>query len=174
LPKRIAVIDSSCIISLDALNLLPQLTFLFEKIHIPKAVRRELYDVRATRDRLRALLRQYAVIRRCNDYDQGAVNVLWSERHAEGSRDLGEVEAIVQAAKLGATVVVDDQWGRELAERYRLDYHGTLWILERLCELKLLSTAVLRVHLLTLQARGRYFPLDAANSLLERLGEQRI
>lgn len=172
--KRSAVFDSSCIISLDLLNLLPQLTLLFENIHIPKAVRRELYDVRSTRDRLRALLREYAVIRRCNDYDQGAVNVLWAERHSQGSRDLGEVEAVVQAAKLGAVVVVDDPWGRELAARYRLDYHGTLWILERLCELQLLLPAVLREHLLTLQARGRYFPLDAANNLLERLGQQGI
>lgn len=174
MPKRSAVIDSSCIISLDVLNLLPQLTYLFESIHIPKAVRRELYDVRSTRDRLRALLRQYAVIRRCNDYDQAAVNILWAERHSEGSKDLGEVEAVVQAAKLGAVIVVDDPWGRELAERYRLDYHGTLWILERLCELRLLFPAVLREHLLTLRARGRHFPLAAANSLLERLGQKSI
>jgi predicted nucleic acid-binding protein len=174
LPKRSAVIDSSCIVSLDVLNLLPQLTYLFENIYIPKAVRRELYDVRSTRDRLRALLRQYAVIRRCNDYDQAAVNILWAERHSEGSKDLGEVEAVVQAAKLGAVAVVDDPWGRELAARFRLDYHGTLWILERLCELRLLFPAVLREHLLTLRARGRRFPLDAANGLLERVGEQGI
>ena len=174
LAKRSAVIDSSCVIALDALDLLPQLTFLFENIHIPRAVRRELYDLRSTRDRLRALLRRYAVIRRCNDYDQGAVNVLWAERHSEGSKDLGEVEAVVQAAKLGAVVVVDDPWGRELAARYRLDHHGTLWILERLCELKLLLPAIAREHLLTLRELGIRFPLEAANSLLERLGEPGI
>jgi predicted nucleic acid-binding protein len=111
LAKPIGVIDASCVIALDALNLLPQLTFLFAHLHVPKAVRRELHRRRSTKDRMRALLREYAVIQRCNDYDQGAVDVLLVERRADGTSDLGEVEAVVQAAKLGAVVVVDDPWG---------------------------------------------------------------
>jgi predicted nucleic acid-binding protein len=159
---------------MDALNLLPQLTYLFAYLHIPKAVRKELYRRRSTKDRMRALLREYAVILRCNDYDQGAVDVLLAERGADGMRDLGEVEAVVQAAKLGAVVVVDDPWGRELAERHRLDYHGTIWILERLCELELLAPVGVRQHLAKLRELGIRFPPQAANDLLERLGEQGI
>jgi hypothetical protein len=51
-------------------------------------------------------------------------------------KDRGEVEAVVQASQVGATVIVDDRWGRELAARADLDHHGTFWVLERFYELK--------------------------------------
>jgi len=36
------VIDSSCVIALDHLELFPQITFLFSEVLLPKAVRREM------------------------------------------------------------------------------------------------------------------------------------
>ena len=53
----------------------------------------------------------------CDDYDQGAVEVLPSGRIPLGKKDRGETEAVVQATAVGATVIVDDPWGRRLAER---------------------------------------------------------
>ena len=100
--------------------------------------------------------------------------MLLAKRHADGTSDLGEVEAVVQAAKLGAVVVLDDPWGRKLAERYRLDSHGTVSILERLCMLELGVPVAVRGHLMKLRELGIRFPLKAANSLLERLGQQAI
>ena len=49
----------------------------------------------------------------------------------------GEAEAVVQATGIGAMVLVDDRWGRKLAQQYSLEFHGTLWLLERLHELGL-------------------------------------
>lgn len=172
--KPVGVIDASCVIALDELNLLPQLTFLFERLHIPKAVRKELYRRWSTKDRMRALLRDYAFVFRCNDYDQSAVDVLLTERGTGGTKDRGEIEAVVQAAKIGAVVVVDDPWGRELADRHRLDYHGTLWILERLCDLGLVTPANLRRYVDQLAQLGIRFPQQAVNALLQQLGEQAI
>lgn len=57
------MIDASCVIALDALNLLPQLTLLFGRLLLPKAVRAELYRRRLTKDRVKALLREYAFVR---------------------------------------------------------------------------------------------------------------
>lgn len=61
--KPLGVIDTSCVIALDRLNLLPQLTLLFAQLLIPKAVRAELFRRRHTKDRMRALLREYAFMR---------------------------------------------------------------------------------------------------------------
>ena len=184
--KTVGVIDTSCVIALDDLNLISQLTFVFDRLLIPKAVRTEPYRRRVTKDRIRALLREYAFIDKCDDYNQSAVEVLLIERRSERTKaggqteaviqhkDRGEAEVAVQAAEFGATAVVDDPWGRELAERYRLEYHGTIWILERLCGLELLARANLRRHLQQLIKRGIFLPLDAVNELLHRFGEKPI
>lgn len=79
---------------------------------------------------------------------------------------------MVQASAVGATVLVDDPWGRELAERYSLECHGTIWVLERLHALGLLTPSRVRQHLRQLEEHGIRFPREAANQLLQRLGEQ--
>lgn len=187
LAKPAGVIDSSCVIALDALDLLPQLTYLFDRLLVPKAVREELYRRRRTKDRINALLREYAFIDLCTGYDQTAVDLLLIERRLKGrewpgkaeavlqnKKDRGEAEAVVQATEHGAMVVVDEDWGRKLAKGHRLDYHGTIWVLERLCDLKLLAPATVRQDLVRLRELGIRFPLRSANDLLERLGEQPI
>src|SRR5260221_488473 len=139
-------IDSSCVIALDHLDLLPQLSFLFSRILIPKAVREDLFKRRETKDRLRSLLSRYAFIERCNDYDKGAVAFLLAERARQGMKDRGETEAVIQASQVGATVIVDDRWGHQLAARFDLEHHGTLWVLKRFYDLELVSAAELRNH----------------------------
>ena len=99
-------IDSSWVIALEHLNLLPQLSFLFARVLVPKAVRKELFKRRGTKDRLRSLFDTYAFFQRCDGYDAGAVDFLLAERARQGMRDRGEVEAVVQASEFGAAVIV--------------------------------------------------------------------
>jgi predicted nucleic acid-binding protein len=165
-------IDSSCIIALDHLNLLPQLTLLFSIVLVPKAVRRELFKRRSTKDRVRSLFESYAFLRRCDDYESGAVDFLLAERSREGGQDRGEVESVVQAAQFGAAVIVDDPWGRELASRYDLEFHGTLWVLQRFHELDLLSGATLRDCFVSLRRRRTRLPWDAVNALLLEIKQE--
>lgn len=173
--KPVGVIDASCVIALDALNLLPRLTWLFGRLFIPKAVRAELYRRRITKDRLRTLQREYAsFVVPCDDYDQVAVDVLLTGRTPSGKKDRGETEAVVQAAAGGAIVIVDDPFGRRLAERHSLEYHGTIWVLERLQLLDLLTPGMLRHCLERLKYRRIRFPVGAANELLQRLGEEKL
>src|SRR6267154_1347327 len=122
-------IDSSCIIALDHLNLLPTLTFLFSRVLVPKAVREDLFKRRATKDRVQSLFDTYDFLERCDGYEKGAVDFLLAERTRQGMKDRGEVEAVVQASQMGAAVIVDDPWGRKLAARHDLDHHGTFWVL---------------------------------------------
>jgi hypothetical protein len=90
----ICTIDASSVIALDHLNLLPQLSFLFSRVLLPKAVRTELFRRRATKDRLRAILESYTFIERCGDYDKVAVDILLVERATQGVEDRGEAEAV--------------------------------------------------------------------------------
>jgi predicted nucleic acid-binding protein len=131
-----AVIDTSCVIALDRLDLFPQASHLFSKLLVPKAVRNELYKRRQMKDRMEKRFYDYAFLERCNDYDQGSVDLLLIERARLGTQDRGEAEAVVQASQTDAMVIIDDLWGRTMARNHSLEYHGTLWVLRRLHELR--------------------------------------
>jgi predicted nucleic acid-binding protein len=168
---RRCTIDSSCVIALDHLDLVPWLSFLFSIVLVPKAVREDLFKRRETKNRLQSFFDDYAFFQRCDGYEQGTVDFLLAERTRQGSQDRGEVEAVLQAAQFGATVIVDDPWGRELAARDDLEFHGTLWVLQRFHELELLSSTALRDCLLSLRDRGIRLPWVTVNELLERIGQ---
>jgi predicted nucleic acid-binding protein len=164
-------IDSSCVIALDHLDLLPQLSLLFSRVLVPKAVREDLFKRRTTKDRLLSLFDSYAFFERCDDYEKGTVDFLVAERARQGMRDRGEVEAVVQASESGATVIVDDPWGRDLAARDDLDYHGTVWVLQRFYELGLMSSSALRICFRVLRDRGTRLPWETVDALLLEVGE---
>lgn len=158
-------------IALDHLDLLPQLSLLFSRVLVPKAVREDLFKRRLTKDRLRSLFDTYAFFERCDDYEKGTIYFLLAERARQGMRDRGEVEAVVQASEFGATVIVDDPWGRELAARNQRDVHGTVWVLRRFYELGLMSAATLRTSFAALRDRGTRLPWEVVDALLVQLGE---
>jgi predicted nucleic acid-binding protein len=107
---RSCTIDSSCVIALDHLGLVPKLSFLFSIVLVPKAVREDLFKRRAAKNRLQSVFDTFAFFQRCDGYKQGTVDFLLAERAREGSRDRGEAEAVVQASEFGAVVIVDDSW----------------------------------------------------------------
>ena len=168
---RQCTIDTSCVIALDTLDLLPKLSWLFSRVLLPNAVRKELFRRRRMKDRLKKLLDSYAFLESCNDYDQGAVDVLLIERSGQIRRDRGEAEAIVQATSVGAMVIVDDAAGRKLAARHALTFHGTLWVLEQLFDLRLLSATDLREAVLKLRQQEVWLPQPAMDDLLRKIGE---
>jgi predicted nucleic acid-binding protein len=168
---RRCTIDSSCVIALDHLELVPQLSLLFSIVLVPKAVRDDLFKRRTTKDRLQSLFEVFAFFQRCDGYEQGTVDFLLAEKIRQGAQDRGEVEAVVQASEFGATVIVDDPWGRELAVRHDLEHHGTLWILQRFYELGLLSSTALRECFVSLRLRGTRLPWATVNVLLLHIGQ---
>jgi predicted nucleic acid-binding protein len=169
--SRRCTIDSSCIIALDHLQLVPQLSLLFSPVLVPKAVRKELFRRRVTKDRLQFIFSTYGFFQRCDGYDQGTVDFLLAERHRLGVKDRGEVEAVVQASQLGAAVIVDDLWGRDLAALADLDFHGTVWVLHRFYQLRLLSST-LGDYFAVLRDRGMRLPWETVNELLVSVGEE--
>jgi len=77
----------------------------------------------------------------------------------------------VQASQAGAAVIVDDPWGRDLATRADLDFHGTVWILQRFYELGLLSSTLGNCFEV-LRDRGLRLPWETVNELLVSIGEK--
>jgi predicted nucleic acid-binding protein len=165
---RRCTIDSSCVIALDHLDLVPQLSFLFSIVLVPKAVREDLFKRRTTKDRLQSFFDSYTFFQRCDGYEQGTVDFLLAERTRQGAQDRGEAEAVA----FGAAVIVDDPWGRELAARDDLEFHGTAWVLQRFHELDLLSKTGLRGCFASPRNREIRLPWQTVNELLVRIGQQ--
>jgi predicted nucleic acid-binding protein len=168
---RRCTIDSSCVIALDHLDMVPQLSFLFSIVLVPKAVRQEVFKRKAAKTRLQSLFATYAFFQPCDGYEQGTLDFLMAERTRQGTKDRGEIESVVQASQFGATVIVDDPWGRKLAAQYDLEFHGALWVLQRLNELDLLATS-LRDCFASLRLRRIRLPWREVNALLSRVGQQ--
>ena len=166
---RRCTIDSSCVIALDHLELVPLLSVLFSIVLMPKAVREDLFKRRATKDRLQFLFESYD-FQRCDGYEQGTVDFLLAERARQGAKDRGEVEAVVQASHFGATVIVDDPWGRELAARYDLECHGTLWILRRFYNWSCFLQPP-RGCFVSLRLRGTRLPWATLNAHFLQIGQ---
>jgi len=89
-------------------------------------------------------------------------------------KDRGEAEAVVQASQVGASVIVDDPWGRELAPRYDLEVHGTVWVLQRFHELGLITPSALRAGFTSLRDRGYRLPRAKVDELLLSVGEKSL
>ncbi len=170
----ICTIDATCVIALDHIGVLPQLSLLYARVLIPKAVRAELFKRPGREERIQQIVSAYAFAENCDEYDQGAVDFLLGERAIKGLKDRGEAEAVVQAAEVGADVLIDDPWGRKLASRYDRDFHGTVWILRRFFELGLASASVTRSYFVELLDYGLRLPREAINQLLSEIGEEPI
>lgn len=104
-----AVFDTSPLILLDRLGYLPALHELHQEILIPEAVSHELAR-RPDRPGSSAPELDWVEVREVPE------DTLRSVREGPPSVDPGEAEAIALALAEQATVVVDDQRGRRLAQ----------------------------------------------------------
>ena len=77
----------------------------------------------------------------------------------------------MQAAVEHADVIIDDPWGRALAERFGRNFHGTVWTLRRFFELGLATAAMTSGYFVELLNRGFRLPWKAVNEFLVEIGE---
>jgi predicted nucleic acid-binding protein len=119
------------------LNLLTDISILFERVHIPKRVREEISKRRAVKGRLRSALRKFSMYKRCDTADPARIEFLLQERKRQRvvrkpNADRGEAEAVIQAEIGASFVIVDDPTGREWATTHGIESHGLIWILAEL------------------------------------------
>jgi uncharacterized protein len=123
---RIAVIDSTPLISLVHLELAEQLSLFFDVIYVPRTVQIEVNRKQRFRYRLQKLYRT-GIFERCASADRCSVELLTVELNA------GEAEALVQAQERNATFFIgDDKRAREIGEGHGLKPVGTIRLLARL------------------------------------------
>lgn len=156
------IADTSPLISLlviDQLNLLDQ---LFEEYYLPKAVWDELNghnELSFYTDQLSMLSLR---VKEINSVYVPMPGI-----------DVGETEAIILCKELQADLMlVDDKKAREIAELMGINCTGTLAVLLRAFEKKLISE--LRPLFLNLLDKNRYYSKVLLNQLLQRIGEDEI
>jgi predicted nucleic acid-binding protein len=123
---RIAIIDSTPLISLTHLELANELALFFDTIYVPRAVQREVNRKQRFRYRLQKLYGT-GLFQRCASADPYSVELLQTEL------DEGEAEGLVQAQERNAHYfIADESRAREISEGYGLRPVGTVRLLARL------------------------------------------
>jgi predicted nucleic acid-binding protein len=123
---RIAVIDSSPLISLTHLDLARELVLFFDIVYVPRSVQLELNRKGKFRYRLNKLYKT-GIFVRCMAADATNVRLLRAEL------DAGEAEALIQGQEKQARFFIgDDRRAREIAEKMGRTPVGTLRLLARL------------------------------------------
>jgi predicted nucleic acid-binding protein len=123
---RIAVVDSSPLISLTHLNLARELPLFFDRVYVPRSVQREVNRKGRFRYRLNKLY-ETGYFARCAAADATNVQLLLNELHE------GEAEALIQGQERQALFFIgDEKRAREIAERMGRKPVGTLRLLARL------------------------------------------
>lgn len=170
----VATIDTSVLLSLQCTGTIGAVSVLFERLLVPQAVRNEIDAGGERNAAILQALATYGLFESCDDYDWASVEFLLQQRtERQQGRDQGEAEAIVQAVKRSADMVlVDDALGREWAKNMLVDCHGTLWIFEQLRIRGYLLE--LRPHFLGLLRNRRRQPLSVMNDLLAHFRELEI
>jgi len=126
--RRIAVIDSSCLINLAHLGFAPRLVQYFDLIYVPRKVQEEVNRKSKFRYRLNKLYGS-GLFQRCASADHYRVKLL-----TDGSLDGGEAEGLVQAQEREATFfVADERRARAIAEKQGLISVGTVRLIGRIC-----------------------------------------
>ena len=123
---RIAVVDSSPLISLTHLGLARELVLFFDIVYVPRSVQQELNRKGKFRYRLNKLYKT-GFFARCAAADATNVQLLRAEL------DEGEAEALIQGQERQARFFIgDEKRAREIAERMGRKPVGTLRLLARL------------------------------------------
>lgn len=132
----IVVADTSPLIALAVMDLLPVLNILFKTVLVPSAVVTECLDnlskPRAV-DISAALTDRLLVEQSASDrsYCELLANVL----------DPGEAEAIALAKELGAVAMIDERAARAVAAREKIACIGSLYVLIKARQEKLIPAA---------------------------------
>jgi predicted nucleic acid-binding protein len=168
-----ATIDTSVLLSLQCVGLLGELSVLFQRILVPRAVRGEVDQGAAMNNAIDQALKAYAIFEMCDDYYQPSVKLLLDARSAaKEGRDTGEAEAVIQAAERSCMVLSDDRLGRQWARQFSLECHGTLWVIRELRRREVLREV--RPLFEMLLRRQRWQPLNEMNGILAEFRETSI
>lgn len=160
------VVNSSPLIKLAAIDSLDLLKSLFEVIHIPKAVHREVVVFGKGRPGAKAVAGAFW-IKRHTVKDQRAVLDLM----AVARLDQGESEAIILAAELKADIlIIDDARAREYARTLQLRIVGTAGLLLSAKALKIIPSV--QQPLDALVSAGLYLDPRTYRAILKKAGEK--
>jgi predicted nucleic acid-binding protein len=82
----------------------------------------------------------------------------WVGRIGAGDRNLGEASVFAVAELRGGTAITDDQPATRVATNFRIEVHGTVWLLCRACKAGKLTVAAAGNLVDMLRATGMRLP----------------
>lgn len=156
------VIDTSSVLSFASIEKLDILNHFFSTICIPQAVWEELSQV--TDSFLHSSIEAFF---------SNKVKTIQTQNDLFPFVDYGEAEAMILAREIKADfLIIDDKKAREIADQFNINCVGTLGVLARAKEKKLILK--LRPLFIELLEKKRYYSKQVLNNLLNKYNEKII
>ncbi len=159
---KVVIADTGVIISLIHIGKLDLIEKVFGEYYIADAVWAELnnYDnPRFDRSKLAEI--------------KSKVRPIHSKNYLSMIMDYGEAESVVLYEEMKADyLLIDDSKARKIAESVNINCIGTLGLLLKAQQKKMISE--LKPFFVEFLKVGRYFSKDLLNSILNQIGEQNI
>ena len=146
------VVDTSCLIVLDKLELLAILCQLYDRVYVPKGVAKEFGHIPSLRCMCEVSVNSELVSVFTEDLNMG----------------LGEAETIVYAYEHGMKAIIDDEMGRKLAAKLGIRLTGTIGLLMKAEDKGIIESALRTV--LDLKKMGFY----VSDGIIEELKKREI
>lgn len=86
----------------------------------------------------------------------------WVERIGAGKFHRGEATVLSYAEVHGAVAIIDDKRAAQLGRRFRVEVHGSLWVIAEACRSGTTSLSSVTGLIDTLRATGARYPCDGA------------
>jgi predicted nucleic acid-binding protein len=160
----VIVADTSPLIALSTMGVLPYLPSLFGRVYIPDAV---LKECSKDLSKPMAMETQKAV----ESEILSVMQVADKKGMLELSQvlDEGEAAAIVLAKELNAYILIDEKAGRQIAKREGLKLKGSMYCLVECKKNGLIDSALNRIQLL--KEKGYYLDNNLVSTVLTMCGE---
>lgn len=162
---KIAVQDANILIDLELSGLFDAWFQAGIETHTTDLIRAELEKGRHAQ--ALSYFKSGQVIEHSLSYDQ-LLAVAQLEQEVGNKAVFNDCSVLYLAIQLDATLLSGDKPLRKAGEERRIEVHGTLWILDQLVELKILTKQVAILKLETLRSMGRFLPVTASNTRLKK------
>ena len=167
------VLDTSCLLCLLHLDLLPKLILRYSAVYLPIHLLHEARRRGKSRYPLKSVLKSYPFLKRCKVGDEHEARLLY-DPHLEPDIPIhqGEAEVIIQAReRQAAEVIIDDSDGREVATRHSLNVRGTVRLLIELRRAEIIRQEIRPLVEKCRTDLGFRISDDVLDQILKEIGE---
>jgi predicted nucleic acid-binding protein len=172
--KKILVFDTSVISALFHINILEKLIeFKHSFSHIELILAKEVFDELKNYKEIMKIEHILKQIFKIYDVPTDILKEISLKNRSLGQGELSTLALALHLSKqdtqLSVIAIIDDERGRKVADKLRLEKHGTLWLIIYLKKLKIIDKEKAKKAVMKLPIKGFYITNEELNKAIAEI-----